>query len=152
MDHVRLNEHINAPIDHVWDMNVSCDRLPEWNVNVIEVKNCPGRLDTVGAKATTVARVMGRKVEGVTETVQADKPHTYAQKIKGSGGITASITASFAEAGGGTDATVDVDFNFPAGIFGGIADKLLGGSMERDIKHSMENFKELCEATVSARV
>lgn len=48
MGHVRLSEHIDAPIDHVWDINASCERLPEWNVNVVEVKDCQGRLDRVG--------------------------------------------------------------------------------------------------------
>ncbi len=33
MGHVRLSHHIDAPIDHVWDMGVACERLPEWNVN-----------------------------------------------------------------------------------------------------------------------
>ena len=152
MGHVRLSEHINAPVDHVWDMNVSCDRLVEWNVNIVEVKDCPGRLDTVGAKATTIGRVMGRKVEGQTETIRVDKPQIFEERITGSGGIVASINTSFAAAGGGTDVTVEVDYTFPAGFFGGIAEKLLGGSLERDARHSMENFKELCEATAPARV
>jgi uncharacterized membrane protein len=152
MGHVRLNEHINAPVDHVWDMNVSCEWLAEWNVNIVEVKDCPGRLDTVGAKATTIGRVMGRKVEGQTETIRAEKPQILDERLTGSGGIVGSINTSFAAAGGGTDVTVEVDYNFPAGFFGGIAEKLLGGSLERDARHSMENFKELCEATAPARV
>jgi hypothetical protein len=32
MGHVRLSQHIDAPIDHVWDIAASCARLPEWNV------------------------------------------------------------------------------------------------------------------------
>ena len=43
MGHVRLSEHIDAPIDHVWEINASCERLPEWNVNIVEVRDCPGR-------------------------------------------------------------------------------------------------------------
>jgi uncharacterized membrane protein len=152
MGHVRLSEHINAPVDHVWDMNVSCERLPEWNVNIVEVKDCPERLDTVGAKTTTIGRVMGRKVEGQIETIRAEKPQIFEERITASGGIVASITASFAAAGVGTDVTIEVDYTFPAGFFGGIAEKLLGGSLERDTRHSMENFKELCEATAPARV
>ncbi|HEY8437850.1 MAG TPA: SRPBCC family protein [Candidatus Limnocylindrales bacterium] len=152
MGHVRLSEHIDAPVDHVWDMNVSCDRLAEWNVNIVEVKDCPGRLDAVGAKATTIGRVMGRKVEGQTETLRVDKPQIFEERITATGGIVASVKTSFAAARGGTDVTVEVDYTFPAGFFGGIAEKLLGGSLERDTRHSMENFKELCEATAPARV
>ena len=83
MGHVRLSEHINAPIDQVWDLNASCERLPEWNVNVIEVKDCPGRLDQVGARVTTVVRVFGRRIEGSQETMKVDKPHSFELKLVG---------------------------------------------------------------------
>jgi len=152
MGHVRVSDHISAPIDQVWDLNAACERVPEWNVNVIEVKDCQGRLDRVGAKTTTVSRVMGRKIEGTAETTKADKPHAFAQKLTGAGGAKASVSVTYAEAGGGTDITVELDYDLPMGMFAGIAEKLLGGSIERDLRHSMENFKALCEATVPAHV
>ena len=152
MGHVRLSEHINAPIDHVWELNASCERLPEWNVNVVEVKDCPGRLDRVGAKATTVARIFGRRIEGTQETTKADKPHTYALKFSGAGGLTGSVTITNTEAGGGTDGTIEVEYDLPKSLFAGVAEKVLGGFLERDLRHSIENFKALCEATIPARV
>jgi uncharacterized membrane protein len=152
MGHLRLREHINAPIDHVWEITASCERLPEWNVNIIEVKGCPGRLDRVGAQFTTVGRVLGRKIEGTQETTRADKPHTYALKLSGAGGLKATLDQTFTEAGGGTDTTIDVEYDLPMGLFTGIAEKLIGGSVERDLRHSMENFKALCESTIPAHV
>ena len=150
MGHVRLTEHINAPIDQVWEILASCERLPEWNVNIVEVKDCPDRLDRVGARATTVARVFGRRIEGSQETTRADKPHAYALKISGAGGAKATVDLTFTEASGGTDATQEVEYDLPMGLFAGVAERLLGGSIERDLRHSMENFKALCEATVPA--
>jgi uncharacterized membrane protein len=152
MGHVRVSEHINAPIDHVWDINASCERLPEWNVSIVEVKDCPDRLDRVGARATTVARILGRKIEGSQETTRADKPHTYALKFSGAGGAKGTADITFTEASGGTDATLEVEYDLPMGLFAGVAEKLLGGSVERDLRHGMENFKALCEATVLAHV
>ena len=101
MGHLRLSEHIDAPIDHVWEINASCERLPEWNVSMVEVKDCQG---------------------------------------------------AYTEARGGTDATVELEYELPMGMFAGVAEKLLGGSIERDLRHSMENFKVLCEATIPAHV
>ena len=152
MGHVRLSEHINAPIDQVWELNASCERLPEWNVNLVEVRDCQGRLDRVGARATTVTRVFGRRIEGSQETTRADKPHAYALKLSGAGGARATVDITYTEARGGTDATIELEYDLPMGLFAGVAEKLLGGSIERDLHHSMENFKALCEATIPARV
>ena len=152
MGHIRVSDHINAPIGHVWELNASCERVPEWNVNIVEVKDCQGRLDRVGAKTTTVSRVMGRKIEGSAETTRADKPHAFAQKFTGAGGAKGSVSITYTEVRGGTDATVELEYELPMGLFAGIAEKLLGGSIERDLRHSMENFKVLCEATVPAHV
>jgi uncharacterized membrane protein len=152
MGHLRLAEHINAPIDHVWELNASCERIPEWSVTVVEVKDCPGRLDRVGARATVVARVFGRRIEGSQETTEADKPHAFALKLVGAGGAKGTVDGTFSEAGGGTDATLELEYELPMGMFAGVAEKLLGGSIERDLRHSMENFRALCEATVPAHV
>ena len=152
MGHVRSTEHINAPIDQVWELNASCERLPEWNVNIVEVKDCQGRLDRVGARATTVARIMGRRIEGSQETTKADKPHAFAQKFTGAGGAKGSVSITFTETGGGTDATIELDYDLPLGMFAGAAEKLLGGSIERDLRHSIENFKALCESAVPALI
>ena len=152
MGHVRLSEHIDAPIDHVWDINASCERLPEWNVNVVEVRNCQGRLDRVGARVTTVVRVFGRKIEGTQETTKADKPHAFALKLVGAGGAKGTVDGSFSVARGGTDATLELEYELPMGLFAGVAEKLGGGSIERDLRHSMENFKALCESTIPAHV
>ncbi len=117
----------------------------------MEVKDCPGgRLDRVGAKATTVGRVMGRSIEGTSETTRADKPHVMTQRFAGAGGAHGSFTVTLKEAGGGTDVAVELDYNLPGGLFAGVAQKLLGGRIEGDLRHSMENFKALCEATVPA--
>lgn len=150
MGKLRLSEHIDAPVDHVWEINASCERLPEWNVNIVEVKDCPGRLDRVGARATTVVRVFGRRIEGSQETTMTDKPRAFTLKLVGAGGAKATVNGTYAEARGGTDATVELDYELPMGMFAGVAEKLLGGSIERDLRHSMENFKALCESTVPA--
>jgi uncharacterized membrane protein len=147
-----LSEHIDAPIDQVWEITASCERLPEWNVTIVEVKDCQGRLDRIGARATTIVRVFGRRIEGTQETTKADKPHSYAVKATGAGGAKATLDQTFTEAGGGTDIGVDIEYELPMGLFAGVAEKLLGGSIERDLRHSMENFKALCESTIPAHV
>jgi uncharacterized membrane protein len=152
MGHVRMTQHIDAPVDHVWDIGADCERLPEWNVSIVEVRDCPGRLDQVGARVTTVVRVFGRRIDGSQETTKADRPRSYTLKLVGAGGAKATVNGTYAESSGGTDATVELEYELPMGLFAGVAEKLLGGSIERDLRHSMENFKALCESTIPARV
>jgi ligand-binding SRPBCC domain-containing protein len=140
MGHLQLSAHIDAPIGHVWDVNASCDRLPEWNVNIIEVRDCPGRLDRVGARFTVVVRIFGRRIEGSEETTKADQPHTYELTLSGPGGARATLHQTFTEARGGTDTVADVDYELPMRLFAGVADRLLHGSVERDLRHSLESF------------
>jgi uncharacterized membrane protein len=49
--------------------------------------------------------------------------------------------------GTGTDSRLELDYDLPGGFVGGIADKLfVERAIERDAKHSAENFKAICEA------
>ena len=148
MGHLSETMHINAPIDHVWDLNADARRMPEWDVNTIDVKDCPERVDWVGATYTSVVRVMGRQLTGTFETTKVEKPYRFEQKVALPGGGHGSAIITFVEAGGGTDETLIMDYELPFGVFTGVAEKLLSGSIQRDFRHSNENFKALCEATV----
>ena len=65
------------------------------------------------------------------------------------GGGRATATNRFEAAGAGTDITIEIEYELPGGFVGGIADKLVvERAIERDVKHSVENFKAICEAEV----
>jgi uncharacterized membrane protein len=142
---IRDTFHVNAPVDVVWEMNADCSQIPEWNVNVIEVKGCPGRIDQLGARFTTVAKVMGRRVEATVDTTFVDRPRSMEQRGDSSTGV-ASTRVEFTEVRGGTDVAIRFDYQIAAGIFGGIAERLALRTIERDIRRSNMRFKALCEA------
>lgn len=148
MRHLRETFHIDAPIDHVWDLGADARRMPEWEPTTIEVRDAPDRIDWVGATYTSVVRVMGRQLTGSFETTEVDKPRLLVQKAALPGGGEAQVTVTLVASGDGTDETVSIDYEMPGGFFGGVAEKLLAGSMERDFHHGNENFRALCEATV----
>jgi uncharacterized membrane protein len=147
MGHIRESIHIDAPIDQVWDLGAKSERYPEWQTGIVEVKNSTGPIDHVGAKYTAVYKSMGRTLEATFEVTRAEKPRLIEQKgtIPGGGHGTSLQTAE--PAGGGTDVTFTMDYSLPGGFVGGMADKLyMERALERDIRHSNENFKALCEA------
>lgn len=137
--------HVNAPLELVWDMNADCARIPEWNLNVIEVKGCPGRIDRVGARFTTVATLLGQRVDATVETTMVDKHRAMEQRgVSGSG--RASARVEFSATHHGTDVAMRFDYQVGGGLFGGLAERLAHGRVERDIRRSNIRFKRLCEA------
>ncbi len=147
MGHIRESIHIDAPIEQVWELGAKCERYTEWQTGVVEIRDCSGPIDHVGAKYSLVYKSMGRRLEGTFEVTRAEKPRLIEQKgtIPGGGRGTSVQTAE--PAGGGTDVTFTMDYELPGGFVGGMADKLfMERALERDIRHSNENFKALCEA------
>ena len=106
-------------------------------------------MDRVGARYTAVARVLGRRLEGEWETTRVESYGLMEQKglVLGGGGE-ATIVGSFSGADGGTDVSIEFDYTLPGGLFSGVMEKLAAGAIERNLRHSNENFKALCEAAV----
>jgi uncharacterized membrane protein len=147
MGHIRESIHIDAPIDQVWELGAKCERYPEWQTGIVEVKDCTGPIDRVGAKYTIVYKSMGRRLEATFEVTRAEKPRLMEQKGTVPGGGHATSLQTLEPAGGGADLMFTFDYELPGGFVGGMADKLfMERALERDIRHSNENFKALCEA------
>jgi uncharacterized protein YndB with AHSA1/START domain len=150
MVHIRVRQHIEAPIEHVWELAADCSRIPEWSVGFVEVRDCPDRIDQIGARYTTVGRVLGRHIIGSWETTRADRPHFFERQGVARTGDRATIAVTLIEADGGTDSTYEFQYQLPGGMFSGVAEGLAAAAIERDLRHANENFKALCEAPVAA--
>lgn len=151
MGHVREKVYIEAPVDVCWDLGADASRIPEWQEGVLEVKDITGKLDQVGAGYSTVLRIMGRRLEGRFEVSKVDKPRLVELSGTAPGGGRAKSTVWLEPAGGGTDLTVEIDYELPGGLIGDVADKVfMERAVERQIRHSNENFKALCEAKIPA--
>jgi carbon monoxide dehydrogenase subunit G len=134
-----------------WDLGADASRVPEWQEGVLEVKDITGKLDQVGAGYSTVLRIMGRRLEGRFEVSKVDKPRLVELSGTAPGGGRAKSTVWLEPAGGGTDLTVEIDYELPGGLISDVADKVfMERAVERQIRHSNENFKALCEAKIPA--
>jgi uncharacterized membrane protein len=148
MSHVRMTAHFEAPIEQVFALAIDNRRLPEWNVNYDQAPEADGPVDKVGTHVHGTIKLLGQKMEGTGEVVEVDPPRLYRTEAIDADRKLA-ITYRFTPAGGGTDAELVSDYEVPAGVFGKVVDKLfIERSVERDLRHSMENFKALVEAKV----
>ena len=149
MGHVRDTFHIDASPDRVWALVTDLSRYSEWQAGLVEVKDSSGSLDHVGSKFTAVVQVMGRRLEATSEVTKVEPGKLIEQRGSVVGGGPAVSTFRIEPVSGGTDMTVELAYELPGGLIGDIADKLfMERAIERQIRHSNENFKALAEAKV----
>jgi uncharacterized membrane protein len=151
MPEVRDQFRIEASPDRVWAVAIDASRIPEWQTNVVEVRDVTGRLDEVGTRYTSVIRIVGRPLEGEWEVTKAEPNRLLVLTGKVPGGGRAVNTVTFTPSAGSTDVTVELDYELPGGFLGQFANRLfVERALQRDVRHASENFKALCEEAETA--
>jgi uncharacterized membrane protein len=147
MTHVRLTAHYDAPIERVFDLAADYKRYPEWNVAYEEMLEVDGPPDKVGTRMHGVIRLLGRKMEGWGEVSEVDRPRLLKITSTRTDGSLTTVYR-FTQSDPGTDAVLEIEYELPGGLFGKMADKLfIERAVERDLRHSLENFKAFVETT-----
>jgi uncharacterized membrane protein len=147
---VRKVAHLEAPPQQVFELGIDFKRWPEWNVNYHEAPEILGAGPIgIGTKIRSTMHVLGRKSEGTAEIVEFDPPKLMKTNGTSTDGGTMTLTYRLAPAGRGCDLEVVAEYESTAGILGQIADRLfIERTVERDIEHSLANFKALVETKV----
>jgi len=146
MAHVEMTEHVEAPIEDVFELFIDVKRWPEFMPSG-EIKEVTGPLDKVGTRVHSVMQFLGRKMDSWDEIVEVERPRLL--KMVSREGMESTATYRLTPAGEGTDVVVETDYELPAGFLGHIADRVfIEKWMERQMRHASENFKALAEAKV----
>jgi uncharacterized membrane protein len=149
MSQVRMTAHFDAPIDRVFELGTDFKRFPEWNVSYNEVTEVTGPTDQVGTRIFAVMQILGGFIKGSAEIIEVDRPRMLKMIGSGDKGGALETVYRFTPTADGTDLTIDIDYELPAGVVGQIADKLfVEKSIERAVRHSLENFQAFVEAPV----
>lgn len=148
MGTIHLSFHINAPIERVATLYQQIERIPEWQYDILEVKDVDGPL-RVGASYTMVYWRMGRRLEQRMVVTQYDPPRVMQQTANTPlGGRMTSTTHLQSSSDGGTDVRWQMEYYLPGGFLGVVLDRLLfRAAFERTVKQYNENFKALAEGT-----
>lgn len=152
MGHVRDVVDIHAPIERVWDFVTDYARWPQWQTNLIEIRDFIGVPGQVGFSYVAVYKGLGRRLEGRFEITRSERPRVIEEKghLPGVGDAT-SMTILESTPDGGTSITFSLDYTMVGGFLGDIADRLIfEHSLERDFHTSGLTMKELIEAAVPA--
>ena len=147
MAEIRLSAHVDAPIDRVFELATDFARLPEWNVNFVDVAEVVGPSDQVGTRISATMRLLGRKMEGWAEIADFNRPRFLKLEGVSTDGGRICIEYLFKRVGLTTDIEFYSNYELPPGPFAGILDWVyVNRAAERDLRHSMENLKALVEA------
>lgn len=146
MPQIHEELQIDAPVERIWALGGDPSRIPEWQTNVVEVRDVTGPLNEVGTRYTAVNRLAGRHIEGEWEVTRAEPMRELELRGTAPGGGRAVQQVRYTPRDGGTAVSVDLDYELPGGFLGQFANRLfVERALQRDIRHSLENFKALCE-------
>jgi uncharacterized membrane protein len=115
-------------------------------VTYTEVKEIVGPPNEVGTRIHSVMRFLGQTMEGWGEIVEIDPPKLLRTSGTSTQGGKLEYVLRLTPIPNGTEVVAETDYELPAGIFGKVADKLfVERAVERDLRHSIENFKAFVE-------
>ena len=151
MGHVSRTIHVEATPEQVFDLFGNPERLREWQVPAAEVKDITGTPGTVGLGWTTASTFAGRKMENHMSVTAVERPRSF--EVKGTGSGNATLRGRFEPAAGGTDVTIEGEYDLPLGFIGDAANKLFFEKSYADSwDKSLAKFKALAEAEAPAHV
>jgi len=151
MGHVSRTIHVEATPEQVFDLFTNPGRFREWMVPAAEVKDITGTPGTVGLGWTTASTFVGRKMESHMSVTAVERPRSFELKSTGSG--TGTVRGRFEPAAGGTDITIESEYEMPLGFIGDAANKLfVEKSFAESWDKSLAKFKALAEAEAPAHV
>ena len=145
---VKMQAHVEAPIEQVFDYAIDVTRWAEWNVAVVEMEPRVA-LANVGDRFAGKNKFLGRIDDIKVEVTAIDRPRLLAFVSGPWSGGHENWTARFATAGTGTDIDCVIDYEVPLGVVGAVADKLfIERHVQQMLNQSRDNFIALVEQRV----
>lgn len=133
---------INAPVDKVYELMEDTERLPEWMPLLIDVSDIQG--EGVGQTFNWTYKFIGIKFKGKSEVVE--RVTNKKSVVKSTAGIESEWTWDLAQEGNGTKVDLVVEYTIPVPVLGKFAEPFVVKQGIKDIKHTLDTFKNLLEA------
>ncbi|MGI9145719.1 MAG: SRPBCC family protein [Chloroflexota bacterium] len=138
---LRASVDIRAPIERIFDLVCTPERLPEWNTSVQSARR--SRADEavgVGTRAVLSGRLLGQRLESETEVVNFEPPRLFATRaVRGPPINTRIVLAAQAE---GTRVDIDVSGEVPGGALGA---RVAEGFLRKELIASLERLRRIGE-------
>jgi uncharacterized protein YndB with AHSA1/START domain len=151
MGHISRTIHIEATPEQVFDLVTNPTRFREWQVPAAEVKDITGTPGTIGYGWTAASTFAGRTMEGHMRVTAVERPRTF--ELNSTGSMASTVRGRFDPAAGGTDATIENEYEMPLGFIGDVANRLfIEKSFAESWDKSLAKLKALIEAEAAVHV
>lgn len=128
MRHASSTIHVDVAPAEAFDLFADVKQIPEWYFPKVEVADVTGRLDAEGAGYTVISSFGGRS-ELHWKATRVERPHLIEARCAGD--MAATMVARFEPVSGGTDVTLEGDYEASLGL---------------EVEQSLKDFKALVEA------
>jgi len=146
---VRETVHIQAPVERVFEFVADYKKYPQWQPNLIEVKDPIGTPGTVGFAYKGFFKALDQKMEGTFKVAKIERPRFIEEQGTIVGGGTMLTTMVFDTApDAGTALTFTIQYELGPTIPVGPERTLIEHSLERGLRFATETLKEIIEVKV----
>lgn len=139
---VEESADIRAPIERVFQVLTDPTRTPEWNPNILEVREVHLPLE-VGSTWQQTAIAAGRTLNLMCRVVRFEPP--YFGEIEVSGDQRGRLWTRCEPGDGVTHVTQGIEFEVPGGMLGRVMGGMARGMMERELEQTMQRQRAYLE-------
>jgi uncharacterized protein YndB with AHSA1/START domain len=144
MVRVEITTDIDRPVDEVFAYVTDANKAPDWVSAIVETTHAEP--PAVGAKATQIAKFLGRKFEISPVITQYEPNRRFVFGTQSPFHINNDLTFSPRDGGTRIDAVLEGD----VGSFFKVAEPLVAKAVRRQFAADYGNLKELLEAGIAA--
>jgi uncharacterized membrane protein len=145
MEHIKLETHIEAPVEHVWAYLCDTSRWHDW-IPRQETSDWSGRYDQVGTTYVSSMKMMGFEWKQTNTVLEVEPLKLVHEHTHDQGSMDTYFRLE--PEGDTTRVTVESDYEMPGHIPGILKNLMTKTFFERQMRHMLGDFKLFAEATV----
>jgi len=143
---INLTFKVDASLQQVWEFGLLPARIPDWQFDILAVRDAPEQICAAGQSYTLVYRRFGRDLPSRVTVSRYEPPTTVQTEGKTPLGGYFRSTTCMQPDGGGTRVDWSMDYRLPGGPLGGLLDALIfRRAFEQTVRKYNENFKAVIE-------
>ena len=135
--------YIEAPPESVWHVTTDPRLSPQWNANIVAIRDVSGVPVETGSSWVQVVRILGKSTDMRAVVTECHPPNGGTVQFSGPG--EPLVTSKIEAEGSGSRLTQIMEITIPGGL-GGMAMRIAIPTIERELRHALESQKKAVEA------